>query len=262
MARLVGIMVFLGVISVTIDYAMANAPSAADDRPPIRTTTGASPLDALAFVGPSPVPEPTGSPTLSRWLFGAYTVGDSPNERIARFDRDIRPKTPLLVEDDRLTGDLLPDYLRTIQGEIVPGLYATDFDTEGCSYELWRVMKKTRVNRVIGEDFLSDGRLLVTINGIEPDWFISTAPCGEWTQWRPRPDPTWPVDNGDYWIGDLAPGYWDVPANCLWEFVVGFRGANLNDVVDGGHGPGRILIDDDTVGVRVRGCHQPLTFSS
>lgn len=262
MARVVGIMLFLGVVSFTIDFAMANAPTAADNGRGARTTTADSPIDALAFVGPSPVPEPTGSPTLSRWLFGAYTVGESDDPREARFDRDLRPRRPLLVDDDRLESDLLPGYLRTIQGEIRPGLYATDFDTAGCSYELWRVMKRTRANRVIGEEYLADGRLLVTINGIEPDWFISTAPCGEWTEWRRRVDPTQPVDNGDYWVGDLAAGTWDVPDNCIWELVVGFRGANLADVLESGHGPDRLTIEDDTLGVRIRGCHHPLTLIS
>lgn len=259
MARLLGIMVLLGVVFVSIDYATDNAPTAADNGPAVRTATGVSPIDALAFAGPSPVPEPTGSPTLSRWQFGAYTVGDSPDERVARYDRDLKAKEPLLVEDERLTGDLLPNYLRTIQGEILPGLYATDLDTSGCSYQLWRVMKGTRANRVIGEDFLSEGRLLVTIDAFEPDWFLSTASCGEWTEWQRRVDPTEPADNGDYWVGELAPGYWDVPLDCLWEHVVAFRGAALHDVVESGRGPDLLLVDDQTVGLRIRGCRQPLT---
>lgn len=263
MARLIGIMVLFGLVSISVDYSLANAPQATDGdgSSASRTTTGVSPTEALAFVAPAPVPESERSVTVANWSFGVYSVGDSIDPRVARFDRDIKARTPLFEEDERL-GDDAPDYLRTIQGEITPGLYATDFETEGCSYELWRVMKRTRENRVIGEDYLASGRMLVSINGIEPDWFSSTAACGEWFEWRPRTDPGAPADNGDYWAGDLARGFWEVPSGCLWEKVAGFRGAALHDVVENGRGPHRLLVDEDTVGLRLRGCKEPVTLLS
>lgn len=263
MARLVGIMALFGLLSISVDYSLANEPQATDGprSSSSRTATGVSPTEALAFVAPAPAPEPTRSATRANWSFGVYTVGDSTDPKVARFDRDLTARTPLFVEDERLPDDA-PTYLRSIQGEITPGLYATELNTEGCSYELWRVMKRTRENRVIGEDYLQSGRMLVSINGIEPDWFTSTAACGEWFEWRPRTDPGAPADNGDYWAGDLARGLWEVPSGCLWEKVAGFRGAALRDVVENGRGPQLLLVDEDTVGLRLRGCEEPITLLS
>ena len=202
-------------------------------------------------------PRPTATPG---FVPGIYEVGDSPNPRVAAADKDISPNRPLLEENERLDSVLGPNYVATIQGEIIPGLYATEPGTEQCSYQLWRVMKNIRRAWVIGEDYLESGRLLVTIDGIEPDWFTSTMTCARWHEWSPRSDRAAPAANGDYGYGDLATGAWSVPEGCLWEKVVAFRGASLRDVVDSGHGPAPLKIDDAPVGVRVRGCSEPITL--
>jgi hypothetical protein len=149
---------------------------------------------------------------------------------------------------------------REVSGEIAPGLYASGSETGGCSYELWRVMRD-RSEQVIGEDHLDQGRLLVTINDIEPDWFTSSAGCGRWLDWAALATPLTEAGNGDYWVGDLATGLWSIPDGCRWEKVVGFRGALLHDVVDSIVGPDVVAVDGETLGVRARSCHQPAVLS-
>lgn len=175
---------------------------------------------------------------------GAYRVADVPDSR----DRDYT----LRDRDAAEAAEALE--------ELEPGLYGTSFTTEGCSFELRRVMR-TRIEQVIGQDFLRDGRLLVDINGVEPDSFISASECGEWVPWSPVVEPLTTADNGDYWIGDLARGTWDVPEGCVWEKVAGFRGANLWDVEESAWGPGELVIDEDTLGVRLRNCQLPITLN-
>jgi len=144
---------------------------------------------------------------------------------------------------------------------IRPGLYATRFGVENCEYELRRIMNDNR-EHVIGHDQIQKGRLLVTINEIEPDSFVATRSCGEWSPWSPLAEPLTMAGNGDYWIGDLALGIWDVPTGCYWEKVVGFRGALLLDVEEAGTGPDPLTIDRFTLGVRVRTCgHSPMTLN-
>ncbi len=145
------------------------------------------------------------------------------------------------------------------RGEIEPGLYATAYDTAGCSYQLTRVMVDRSV-ALIGEDSLAAGRMLVNINEIEPDWFTSSPGCGAWYRWTPLRVPLNRAANGDYWVGDLAKGVWQVPAGCRWEKVVSFRGAMLHDVTAYGKAPSPLVVDDETFGLRVRGCTSELTL--
>lgn len=146
-------------------------------------------------------------------------------------------------------------------GTLKPGIYATAFDVKDCRYELHRVMKERREQR-IGEDHLNAGRMIVVINEIEPDRFVATPECGDWGEWSPLAEPLKVAHNGDYWIGDLAKGPWTVPEGCLWEKVVGFRGAKLYDVQESGKGPQRLVINSQTLGIRIRSCAQPLIHDS
>lgn len=147
------------------------------------------------------------------------------------------------------------------RGEIEPGLYATAYDSTGCSYQLTRVMADRSI-AVIGEDSLASGRMLVNINEIEPDWFTSSVGCGAWYRWTPLSVPLNRTGNGDYWVGDLAKGVWQIPSGCRWEKVVSFRGAMLHDVTAYGKAPTPLVVDDDTFGVRVRGCTSELTLDA
>ena len=201
-----------------------------------------------------------GRSAVTSWTSGTYSIGDDPDPRIADRDRDIEPRENLFEEDERLASISVPDYMRTIHGELEPGLYLASGFTSECHYKLWRVMRKTRTAQVIGEENLSDGRLLVTIDGIEPDWFTASAGCGRWQRWTPRANPTAPIGNGDYGPGDLAPGRWKVPDGCRWEQVVAFRGASLRDVTASGQGPGVVDIDDSGLGLRLRSCQSPATY--
>lgn len=285
MARLVGIVVLVWAIYTSIGFAITNAPqaAAATVSEPVEQP---SPLDAISDAVSDPVVAIDPALAGPSWGPGAYAVGDSPDSQIASRDRDYRPRTRLFVtsseaeeaSDDR-DGDEDDDERRDdgdedeegeladaeerklVRGEITPGLYATSFETEECSYELWRVMR-SRESKAIAEEYLSAGRLLVTINGIEPDWFTSTDSCGEWREWSPQPEPLTMAENGDYWIGDLTEGTWLVPRSCRWEKVVGFRGGFLYDVVEHGQGPGVVNIDDEIPGFRLRGCREPMTVSS
>ena len=213
---------------------------------------GLDPLQALSRAGietKAAAAEPVGQARPA----GTYRVTDVPvatsssrrHYRIAP-DNDIVPRK-LPFRDQVDTG-------------IPPGLYATRFDAQGCSYELSRVMVSREVS-VIGQDYLALGRILVDINQIEPDWFSSDPSCGQWYTWSPLPVALTQAGNGDYWVGDLAHGVWGVPEGCRWEKVVSFRGA-LHDVVDSGAGPEPLIVDPDTFGIRVRGCSptQPMNY--
>ncbi len=145
---------------------------------------------------------------------------------------------------------------------IVPGLYATRFGVDDCEYELRRIMDDNR-DHVIGHDRVENGRMLVSINEVEPDSFVATESCGQWSPWSPLVDPLTTAGSGDYWIGDLATGIWTVPPECYWEKVVSFRGALLLDVESAGTGPGELTVDQFTLGLRVRHCsRQPMVWSS
>ena len=109
-------------------------------------------------------------------------------------------------------------------------------------------------DHVIGHDRIESGRMIVSINEVEPDTFVATKSCGEWSPWSPLVEPLTVAGTGDYWIGDLAQGVWSVPSGCFWEKVVSFRGALLLDVEDTGAGPGELTVDQFTLGLRVRHC--------
>ncbi|MEM9614552.1 MAG: hypothetical protein AAGA59_16550 [Actinomycetota bacterium] len=200
---------------------------------------------------------------LDRWASGVYSVGESLDPLIAAVDSDVEPRDDELDIERRLDGEVFTRFdIGSRQGEILPGLYTTDFDASDCGYELWHVERTSREAAVIGEEYLATGRLLVDINGIEPDWFVSSNGCGDWFQWQPRPEPRAPALNGDYWVGDLAFGQWLVPTGCIWEKAVTFRGGLLRDVVESGQGPDVIEMFDEPLGLRLRNCRTPMTFVS
>ena len=171
---------------------------------------------------------------------------------------DMAPLGPLAADTAWHSGLLRPAF-RHEQGEIAPGLYMAEATGGPCNFELWRMMIDGQA-RVIGEDFLQSGRLLVVIDDVEPDWFVSSSTCSPWQPWEPRPDPTAPAADGDYAAGDLAPGIWVVPDDCLWEQVVSFRGGELRDVVASAQGPRPLIVDETTIGVRIRSCVEPITL--
>lgn len=188
---------------------------------------------------------------------GIYAVSDLPTSR----DRDVAPSTRGVDRSYPVETDLVPEFSLATGGQLAPGLYATAFGVRDCSYEIRRV-NKSRVELVIGEDRLLEGRMLVTINEIEPDTFVSMPQCGDWVRWSPLVEPLTSIGNGDYWVGDLEMGTWTVPSDCVWEKVVGFRGAELADVQESGIGPRPLEVDEDTLGVRIRGCSANLVLES
>lgn len=208
------------------------------------------PSDSEPVVGVGDVGEPPeylafGEPIRS----GLYDVADLPDSR----DRDVTESTTGRDLSYPPETDLVPGASLAGPGLLTPGMYATAFDVTDCSFELRRIMSDKK-EAVIGKDRLSEGRMLVSINEIEPDTFSSVPNCGDWIPWTPLAQPLTVVGNGDYWIGDLAVGTWDAPTDCMWEKVVGFRGAKLWDVQSSGHGPEPLVVDDETLGVRIRGC--------
>ncbi len=282
MARLVGMtVVLLGLMNLimwTLGQAStaeatpsADRTSSADSDPDDADRTSSADLDdeagsaaeiptILAFTDPRPRPAYFAPLGFERFAPGVYSVGPSPDPEVAAVDRDIRPRRNPFGLDERLNGDVFDGYAGSQQGEIEPGLYSTDFDATECTYELWHVERRSRTEKLIGTDSLASGRLLVTINGIEPDWFLSDHTCGDWYRWRPRPDPTGPLPDGDYWADDVAPGRWYLPDECLWELTGAFRGARLGDVVESAQGPGLFEFPGGPVGLRLRGCTNGASF--
>jgi hypothetical protein len=254
-------------VSSSIAYAVEQFPE------PSETGIAAarpSPVDAIseAELGPEPLQEPAAHQMTLAFTAGVYAVADSSDPKVASRDRDYRPRRRLFVTDERSlrTADKDADdedgaARRLVEGELDPGLYATADQTEDCSYELWRVMRD-RSTKVIAEEYLSAGRLLVSIDEVEPDWFTSAAACGDWYEWEPMPTPLVSASDGDYWVGDLQRGVWFVPKGCRWEQVVAFRGARISDVVESGAGPGSMTVDDDTFGVRLRSCRAEIRLTS
>ncbi len=173
--------------------------------------------------------------------------------RVASSSASLASLTPA-VDDYPVETDLFPRFSLADNGLIEPGLYASDLDARECNYELRRLNPKGPGDRLIGHERLADGRLLVSIDTIEPDVFRSSPGCGSWARWSPLARPLVSAANGDYWSGDLARGVWAVPPGCLWEKVIAFRGARLVDVVESARGPVELLIDQDTLGVRLRDC--------
>lgn len=245
----IGLLVALAVLSIG-EYQRA-LESASDDSPPEATPLpDTEPEEELEDEDAAPPEYLTFTAGIRS---GIYNVADLPSSN----DRDIKESTRDLDQSYPAETDLIPDFSLTGSGELTPGIYATAFGVQDCSFELRRIMK-TKNEAVIGGDRLDEGRMLVTINEIEPDSFSAVPQCGDWIPWSPLVEPLTKTGDGDYWIGDLKAGTWDVPVGCMWEKVVGFRGAKLWDVQDSGHGPEPLVVDDETVGIRVRGCEANL----
>lgn len=219
---------------------------------------------------------------------GGFTVGThriKPEVLEPIDDEDVEDDDDVEDQDDDVNGsgdDQTNDDAED-RDEAVPGLnaglYTTTFEAENCSYRLIngegdipfdylyepdpydaeeyngsRVRRNDQQVRVIGEDHLHQGRMLVTINGIEPDTFTSSNGCGSWIPWSPLQTPLTKAGDGDYWVGDLVQGEWTVPPGCIWEKVAAFRGGRLDDVIHSDLGPGSVMIDEGTLGLRIRQC--------
>lgn len=258
--RLIGIGLLVGVVATTIGYyrhTLSNITTEPTERVAEATDEWAIGIDGeqagwQGFDGDSRPPRYLGF--TGGIQSGLYAIDDVADSR----DRDVTAERP--PADYPPETDLVPDSSLADRGRLAPGLYATSFGVRDCSYEIRRV-NKSKTEVVIGEDRLGEGRVLVSINEIEPDVFVSVPQCGEWSRWSPLVDPLTVAGDGDYWIGDLAIGTWSVPPGCIWEKVVGFRGAELFDVQDSAIGPRPLVVDEDTLGVRVRGCRTPLTLT-
>ena len=146
--------------------------------------------------------------------------------------------------------------LSEIGGSIDPGIYVTPVTATDCSFELTRIAEDGSV-QVVGSDEITQGRLIVNINGVEPDFFYSTPGCGEWSEWSQLSEPLSAIDNGDYWIGDLVEGTWQTGDGCTWERVSDFRGAQLADIVESGNDQNNFAINESMTGVRIRNCINP-----
>ncbi|MFV0260410.1 MAG: hypothetical protein ACK5PP_18410 [Acidimicrobiales bacterium] len=242
--------VVLVVVVVSFAYSLSHLPEPGPRR---ITLPDRSPVEAIeAATEESAAAEPPDELGIS-FPAGVFLVSAPSDPDAAAADNRIRPRRPELGEDTPLPSGVTPVAETLPLGRVEPGLYATGFDTEGCRYELWRMMAD-RHPGVIGEEALSDGRLLVTIDGVEPDWFASAAECGRWVAWTPLAQPLTRADDGDYWTGDLAVGEWTVPPGCRWEKVVAFRGVQVLDVIDSGATGEPLIVDAETTGVRIRGC--------
>ncbi len=224
------------------DLVLSFAEEALDDRnDPIDEASVDGPPEYLAF-----------SP---EWQSRIYRVEPETNDEDgpAAPDRS-RDDDEFPLETDLVTGQSLAS-----SEPIVPGLYATEFGMTNCSYQLRRFGGEFG-DRVIGQDRLRRGRVLVSLNAIEPDFFIAAPDCGAWSPWSPLVRPLVVAADGDYWSGDLRSGLWTVPEGCLWEKVVAFRGAELSDVVESAWGPADLVVDDGVLGIRIRNCDRPLQF--
>lgn len=189
---------------------------------------------------------------------GVYRIADGSVVEYDDTDSGLGTGSDYSLLDDQAAVTSISDVNLTslaFRGPIEPGLYATGFDAEECEYELRRTTSE-RGEWVIGHDYLGQGRTLVTLNSIEPDVFVATSGCGRWVPWTPLVVPLTQAGDGDYWVGDLEPGIWEVPDGCYWEKVASFRGADLADVMDSGTGPDPLVVDEGTLGVRIRTCNR------
>ncbi len=222
-----------------------DGPEPATDGPP----SGLAAVEAEQLDADGQPPEYLAfGPGLPPMAVRAYPVADDPGIR----DRDVEPdRDPNALYPTET--DLFSGFSLAPTEAIEPGLYASAFTAEGCSYELRRI-NRSGDDRLIGQERLAAGRLLVSIDPIEPDVFSSVPQCRSWTPWSPLVEPLVVATAGDYWVGDLARGIWSVPDGCLWEKVVAFRGARLADVTESGRGPAPFVVDDETLGLRIRDC--------
>jgi len=260
--RFIGIALLVGLAALSIvrfNEAVAEIPESAPVRAvPLPDTQpigpeGREPIASVGTDGDVPQYLAFGEPIRS----GIYEIADLPTSD----DRDVTESTKGKDLSYPPETDLVPGLSLAGPGQLTPGLYATAFGVTDCSFELRRIMRD-KEEAIIGKDRLSQGRMLVSINEIEPDTFSSVPNCGDWMPWSPLAEPLTVVGNGDYWIGDLSQGDWTVPEDCIWEKVVGFRGAKLWDVQDSGYGPETLTVDDETLGVRIRGCGTTLQHES
>lgn len=264
LTRLIGIGLLVGAFATSAGYYLRTLSAITSEPTERNVVLAAEPTDQQSARSAGTVDEHDPESPPPRYLTfsdgmrsGVYSVADLPTSR----DRDVEPADDPRLADYPIETDIVPDWSLVERGPLAPGIYATAFGVRDCSYEIRRV-NPSKVEVVIGEDRLGEGRMLVTINHIEPDVFTSMTQCGDWIQWSPLVEPLTTAGNGDYWIGDLEQGTWTVPADCIWEKVVGFRGAELADVQDSGFGPLPLVVDEETVGVRIRGCETSLTLGS
>lgn len=270
--RLVGVLVLLGITLWAYrlyDRSVVETVDASVDIEQLASVGG-----ALSGSGPADETVPAYRNFAALWPPRIYLVdrGDRPSflDGTARADDEAatsqRSNDRDRQEDDEPTpgsmfyGQRMAHASLIGFGRIPPGLYATSFETTGCRYQIQRADRNGDL-RPIGQDHLDHGRALVYIDAIEADVFTAFPQCGGWSSWSPLVEPMERAGSGDYWVGDLASGVWTVPGTCLWEKVVGFRGARLADVVDSGRGPGVLVVDDETLGLRIRGCQQPMELA-
>jgi hypothetical protein len=259
-ARTIGI----GLVLVGFCFAVVTFQRTMAEARPVESATYRLPIEEEIAAAAAPVEPQDRSGLPPRYLAfaedlpsGFYDVSDEPGSR----DRDVAPRQAPAGAYPPET-DIVPHESLNSPGSLGPGLYATTFGVKDCAYELWRV-NRSGAYSIIGSDRISTGRMLVTINQVEPDVFNALPQCGVWSPWSPLTEPLVVAGNGDYWIGDLASGSWSVPAGCTWEKVVGFRGAELVDVSDSGVGPDESLqVDEATLGVRIRGCSDPFRLQA
>lgn len=256
--RLLGITLLLAAVFGSLLYAAETLAQAEESTATVaRNDPAAYESEADRAVHESDAPE-----YVDRFPSGVYRImiapGDGDEDQPSDGDED-QPGDGdgiySLSADDAATTSMSDVNLPSLafRGPLEPGIYATDFDATDCQYELRRMTPRDG-ERVIGHDRLLQGRMMVTLNEVEPDTFLSTSGCGDWVSWSPPETPLRQAGDGDYWLGDLAYGIWQVPRGCYWEKVVAFRGADLADVVDTGTGPEELVVDEETIGVRVRNC--------
>ncbi|MGH1493846.1 MAG: hypothetical protein ACRBK7_31365 [Acidimicrobiales bacterium] len=256
LTRLIGIGLLVGALGYSISHYQeaVSAMTPVDEEEALVLPIELEQQQAEIADGDPAAPPPRYLGFVDGYQSGRYTIEYAPlNE-----DPDEEPA-------DDPTDDVPPVVASSevTPGTMAPGLYATAFGVERCSYQIRRMASsRSKVEKLIGEDFLSEGRVLVSFNEIEPDVFTARPQCGEWMPWSPLVEPLTVAGNGDYWVGDLAQGIWDVPASCMWEKVVGFRGAELVDVQASGIGPEPLVVDEDTLGVRIRRCAAELKWSA
>jgi len=222
-----------------------------------RAHRGEAPRRLSASDGTQPIL--SAGPVDYEWVSGPYVVGTAFAGNVADATGTGAEPDEQLAFAEAGQSIAMPPFEQELNGTVAPGLYMTDFYVENCSYELWSELNDG--TRIIAEEYLERGRVMVTINDIEPDWFTSNDGCGKWAKWSPLPTPTRIADNGDYWGADLANGEWRLRRGCRWEKVLNFRGADLSDVIQSGNYRSNLVIDDQTRGVRIRGCEQPIKLA-
>ncbi len=273
--RLVGLVVFLGLTVFTLVLGVAQLVDITDgEQAQAADDLVTKPQATMGKAGPAQLAFTEGG-------FAAGTHRIRPNDSLfqdeSNEDTDTDTDTDENQNEETDAVDL-PEPSGPHSGGLDPGLYTTTFDAKDCSYRLVssgdvpfdylyepdpydpedyngrRVGRNDEITTTIGEDHLHGGRVLVSILGVESNTFTSSVGCGQWMPWTPVLEPLTTITDGDYWTSDLVRGEWSVPPGCLWEKVVAFRGGRLEDVVAGDRGPGSVMIDEGTTGLRIRQC--------